>query len=246
MASLKDLINGLRNSFANRQQHEVEPSINDPRAQGPGRDELVKLVEENKLDELKAAFERHDLDTANLLHSVRSPEMVNFLVEKGADVNEGYKLSTDERAKLKHAEEVSWDPLEIGYYSGLENRSPISFAAESANVETVQALLNHGAEPAGLVQALGRKEDEEAVVRTLLDAGAYQRYNIVQEAMNAEASVGTIRALLEHGAGPDDVEQEHDWTPLGMATMEGRLDHIDALLDYGADINGHRPPPMKS
>lgn len=79
MASLNGILSSVRNTFS----------------RAPDQEELVKLVEDNKLDELKAAFDRRDLDTTNLLHSVRSPEMVDFLVGKGADVNKPNKDGPD-------------------------------------------------------------------------------------------------------------------------------------------------------
>ena len=89
-----------------------------------------------------------------------------------------------------------------------------------------------------LEAALDRSDDQqEAVVRTLLEAGATldRGYTaVLPEAVTTGATVGTISALLEHGADPD--QQDADlMTGLHFAARYGRSDVAELLLDYGAD-----------
>jgi len=210
MASLRELFAGVRNTFV--------PKV-------PGQADLIELVQKNDLDGLTSAFDKHDLKTDNLLHRVQSPEMVDFLVGKGADVNKPYQNKDG--------------PADYG------DPTPLLSAAGSANAETVQRLLHHGADPdAGGVAdgyplgcAVTRDDDQqEAVVRALLNAGAETRGALAQAIKEKHATIGTITALLEHGADPNDCSNDHGHEPaLNFAAAQGRGDVVDLLLDYGAD-----------
>jgi len=210
MASLRELFAGVRNTFV--------PKV-------PSQADLIELVQENDLDGLASAFDRHDLKTDNLLHSVRSPEMVDFLVGKGADVNRPYQN--------KDGPDDYGDP------------TPLLSAAGSANAETVQRLLHHGADPdaGGVVDgyplgyAVNRDDDQqEAVVRALLNAGARTHSALAEAVKEKHATIGTITALLEHGAGPNDRSNDYGLVPaLSFAAAQKRGDVADLLLDYGAD-----------
>jgi len=210
MTSLRELFAGVRNTFA--------PKV-------PSHADLIELVRENDIDTLTSAFDRHDLKTDNLLHDVQSPEMVDFLVGKGADVNRPYENKDG--------------PGDYG------DPTPLLSAAGSANAGTVQRLLHHGADPdAGGVAdgyplgcAVTRDDDQqEAVVRALLNAGAGTRGALAAAVEKKWVTVGTITALLEHGAGPNDCSNDYGHEPaLNIAAAQGRGDVVDLLLDYGAD-----------
>jgi len=214
MASLRELFAGVRNTFA---------------PQAPSQADLIKLVQDNKLDDLREAFDKHDLKPDNLLLSVRSPEMVDFLVGKGADVNHEYGTPNDPE---------SYPP---------DAPTPLLQAVRFANLETVQRLIHHGADPGNggtfssflLGEATMRQDDQqEAVVRALLDGGANPNNphvsSILSYAAQHKATIGSIHALLEHGANPSGSDND-DMTALHFAAQQGRGDLADLLLDYGAD-----------
>jgi ankyrin repeat protein len=248
MPSLRDLFAGVRNTFSRGAQQEShddvdlsEPSIDAPRVEDQRRP-LYAMVRENKLDDLKAAFDQDaDLSTTNMLHNARSPEMVDFLVGKGGDVNQYF-----DNGPPTHDDQ-------------LYGPTPLMRAAYNANAETVQRLIHHGANPddCGLVMsgdsplhdAIRRKDDQqEAVVRTLLEAGATFdgpfEETILPHAVHKGATVGTIRALLEHGADADE-QDTNLMSGLHFAADDGRGDVADLLLDYGAghqrNIEGYTP-----
>jgi ankyrin repeat protein len=213
MASPRDRFAGVRNTFV--------PKV-------PSQADLIELVRKNDLDGLTSAFDKHDLKTDNLLHRVRSPEMVDFLVGKGADVNKPYQN--------KDGPGDNGDP------------TPLFFAAFSANAETVQRLLHHGAGPdaGGVVDgyplgcAVTRDDDQqEAVVRALLNAGAGTRGALGEAIKEKHATIGTITALLEHGADPNGCLNEYGGLvlvpALSLAAGQARGDVVDLLLDNGAD-----------
>ncbi|KAK6516956.1 hypothetical protein TWF506_006836 [Arthrobotrys conoides] len=58
----------------------------------------------------------------------------------------------------------------------------------------------------------------------------------------ANGCVSAIRYLGKHGADLNSVIEYGQCTPLQQAAMEGRIDIIEALLEFGADVNG---PPGK-
>ncbi|MCA8448886.1 ankyrin repeat domain-containing protein [Burkholderia vietnamiensis] len=241
MANLRELFASVRNTFSRGVQQapqDDDVDLSEPSIDGSPtvefqppvdpRQPLYDMVQENKLDELKAAFDQDaDLSTTNLLHYARSPDMVDYLVEKGGDVNQRF---VEDPKSL--SEEDFWANASN---AGL---TPLHFAASGADLPTIERLLRHGAHPEALDQAIGH-DDEEAVVRTLLDAGAQPGFSVVQAATLEGASVGTIRMLLETGANPDMTPQEGEGTALWFAAAQGRVDVVEVLLDYGANVHGY-------
>jgi len=247
MPSLRELFAGVRNTFSRGAQQEShddvdlsEPSIDAPRVEDQRRP-LYAMVRENKLDDLKAAFDQNaDLSTTNMLHNARSPDMVDFLVGKGAKVNQEYD----------HGEGMNSDHGEP---------TPLCYAASSANVETIQRLLHHGANPDSgwgqdecpLFEAIARNDElQEPAVRALIDGGASPdgpKYlpSSLPKAVESGARIETINTLLERGADPDGADNNME-TALHLAAAKGRTDVADMLLDYGANqrmtnIEGHTP-----
>ena len=205
------------------------------------RQPLYDMVQENKLDDIKAAFDQDaDLSTTNMLHHARSAGMVDFLVGKGANVNQEYD----------HGEGVNSDHGEP---------TPLCYAASRANVETIQRLLHHGANPDSgwgrdecpLFEAIARKDDlQEPAVRALIEGGASPdgpEYfpSSLPTAVQSGARIETINTLLGRGADPDGTDNNME-TALHLAAEKGRTDIADVLLDYGANqrmtnVEGHTP-----
>jgi len=251
MTSLRELFASVRNTFANRpdrEDHSEEPAQHSSKLPGthpdaPDYGARLALVRENKLDELKAAFATYDLDTTNMMHNVCSPEMVDLLVGQGVDVNGSYKESAI-------TQDDEWND-----YHGKYDLTPLQSAAAQQDVPTVQRLIDHGADlnvgdgvekekTIALAMAASRKDDQqEAVVRTLLDAGAkVEGTSIMATAARDGASTETLRMLLEAGANPNERPYLRR-DALSFVAERGRGDAVDLLLDYGAHPNGSPMQP---
>ena len=238
MANLRELFAGIRSTFSRGEQQTPQndvdlreppiddsPSVEHPTPVDP-RQPLYTMVRENKLDELKAAFDQDaDLSTMNMLHKARSPDMVDFLVAKGADVHQTYENGE-------------------GRNSDYGEPTPLLSAAGSANVETIQRLIHHGANPDNggaigefpLLRAIDRDDgQQEAVVRVLLDGGASTNGFLAGAIQGKKATMGTISALLEHGADPNDYTNDGMASALQHAAGQGRGELVDLLMDHGAD-----------
>ncbi|HDR9280166.1 TPA: ankyrin repeat domain-containing protein [Burkholderia vietnamiensis] len=247
MANLRELFASVRNTFSRGVQQAPqdddvdlsEPSIEasptlEHQTPVHQRESLYDMVRENKLDELKAAFDQDaDMSTTNLLHHVRSPEMVDFLVGKGANIDEPYVQNGP-----KTAEERAMSDLVGGDLDGF---TPLMFAASTANIPTITRLLEHGADSTNALHCAVsvERQDEEAVARTMIAAGAGVDNGIVQFATDHGAQTGTIKALLDGGADPNGMNPDYGrgeaGTALQIAAHKGRMDVADLLLDYGAD-----------
>ena len=239
MASLKDLINGVRNSFANRQQDVLEQEEHTRR---PTEAELVRLVDGNKLDELKDAFERHDLDTTNLLHHVGSPEMVDLLVKNGADVNQ----------RFKDTPEAVEDPE--NYFWGKDHLTPLQGAAQLCDVPTIERLIHHGADvnagydeegSSALMKAMHNRHGQQGeVVQTLINAGAdVQGTTVLDFAVAQQAPVGTLTTLLGKYVKDDKLDElkeafeSYDLDTTNLLHSVRSPDMVDFLVEKGADVN---------
>ena len=99
-------------------------------------------------------------------------------------------------------------------------------AAYSADVELVQLLLEHGADP------LVRNEDNET---PLLVAAGYGWIDGYSQGRSNEERLATIRLLIAEGA---DVNWacDHGITPLMVAANFGVTEIIQHLVDEGADL----------
>ena len=220
MANLRELFASVRSTFSRGEQQISQDDDVDP------RESLYNMVRENKLDELKAAFKKDaDLSTMNMLHNARSADMVDFLVAKGANVNDRYNYVPNDEYPDEYPD---------------DSPRSLEFAASQANVETVQRLILHGAkldDGTAILSAVQRPngEQQEAVVHALLDAGAsIAKQPVVHAAVDKKASIGMIEALLKHGADPNDSIHEGG-TGMHVAAMLGQRDVVELLLDYGAN-----------
>lgn len=121
----------------------------------------------------------------------------------------------------EHAEDL--DSLD---FQGKYGITPLWFAVREQRPEIVRFLLENGASP--------NKEIDWVS-------------SIVGQA--AEGDPGVLRQLLEAGADPNIRSGDFQkMTPIHHASLSGKIENIDVLLKYGADINsrdsGGVPPIM--
>ncbi len=64
----------------------------------------------------------------------------------------------------------------------------------------------------------------------------YPHFTPLADAARA-GDVATIRDLIAHGADPNEVAGQNNWSPLLHAIHKGQPRSVEALLDGGADIN---------
>lgn len=149
------------------------------------------------------------------------PELVRFLLRKGADVNaineDGKYYTTALQASLWQKDTnltyfLLANGATINAPIALYGCSELSYAAQMGNIQLVRDLLDRGAD----VNAPGQ--------RTALQAAA-ELY---------EADMDMVELLLERGA---DVNAPGDTTALQAAAWRENMAFVQLLLEKGADVN---------
>jgi len=146
-------------------------------------------------------------------------EIVRTLVDRGADLH----------AKCDDSDEN---------YEDLDNLdlTPLHVAVAAGRSEVAGMLLEHGAD-------VNRRDD---LGRSPLHIASCRPYNDP-----SGVAPGIVRLLLDHGSNPNArtkrgliftvngrlVFDNIKWTPLHFAAFEGRVEVVQLLLDYGADVN---------
>ncbi|RJE24666.1 Ankyrin repeat protein [Aspergillus sclerotialis] len=92
-----------------------------------------------------------------------------------------------------------------------QGRTPLSYAAERGQEDTVKLLLDHDAQ----------LDSEDRYCRTPLSSAAYTGRESI------------VKLLLEYGARLDS-KDENGWTPLSLAVTRGHESIVKLLLEYGA------------
>ena len=166
------------------------------------------------------------------LHSVGSPDMANFLLQRGADPRIETMLSGG--TALVHA--IVWGWSEIAQIIATHDRAPdnLRVAAGLNDLDAIEASFD----------ASGK------LTTTARSARGYYRPNygwfpwatsdddqeVLDEALILAATNGHIEAaeaLVTKGARIDG--RVYETTPLLRATFRNRLDMVDWLLERGAD-----------
>lgn len=148
------------------------------------------------------------------------PDMISFLIERGADVGAGTEtLEIEERPEIAQA-------IEAG-----------------ADVDTIRLLLQNGADISYCSQqgytlmTLAAYRRNSSVIELLLELGApldgVSTYG--ESALSVLARVGKfadVAKLLAHGADPAPLR----WSPLHHAVALATLEEVSMLLNGGADL----------
>jgi len=112
-----------------------------------------------------------------------------------------------------------WVPLLLLSGCGQHRNAPLIQAAERGDIQALQALLSHGANP--------NQKDTRGLTALIVSARS--------------GTVPAIEMLLRHGADPNLRGGLNGWTPLMHAVHQNQLGAARALLDGGAqvDAGGH-------
>ena len=134
---------------------------------------------------------------------------------------------------------------------------PIKDAALSGDTETLQALLQEGADPDedGIATPLyfaSQRGETEAVALLLrygADPNALSKWGAPLHIASRQGHSEIVRMLLDNGANPNLQAGEYDTTPLHGAASTGDIQIVALLLDHDADPNiravgRRRGPPI--
>ncbi|KAL8704734.1 MAG: hypothetical protein Q9201_002118 [Fulgogasparrea decipioides] len=109
--------------------------------------------------------------------------------------------------------------LEYGASLSIANdvdAKPIHLAAQTGNINTIQALVKGGAD----INSVVRKTNMTPI-------------HYAAEYQNSYEQIKGLASLGAHVDGRDYLE----WTPLHWASWRGHLASLNALIDHGADVN---------
>ncbi len=170
------------------------------------------------------------------------PEVVNVLVENGADVNGlgeyGFGQSPLECAIEVENEELVGLLLELGAdpcLKGEHAQIPLTVAARSGNVEILKLLVETGdCSDADLRLAAGAalERDNTAAYDLLASSGIELTLPMAARQGDLEA----VKRLLAEGADVNSPSEDGS-PPLPLAAGGGHADTVKVLLDAGADVN---------
>ncbi|KAG8169581.1 hypothetical protein KVR01_000326 [Diaporthe batatas] len=200
-----------------------------------------------------------------LRHAIRGPgydsvsDIVKLLLEKGADIDEVFSGQTAlVRACWSHPQQrhrIVRCLLQHGANVNLprpKGDRPIHICVLEHDVETLQALLDHGSleidaerldGSTALMCAFSCSNPKEEIVRNLLKRGAdpnkfphRDRSPLIEAIVRNRADIVTL--LLQYNAQIDPNDELMDgWEPLERAVVNGYANIVRILADAGANIN---------
>ncbi|MFW6107611.1 MAG: ankyrin repeat domain-containing protein [bacterium] len=165
----------------------------------------------------------HGFLRGTLLHSAAKaghPRMIEFLVERGLDVNA--RDAHDMTAAARRLQPAVWDKgrQHVRWVLGraaADRQAPLHLAARAGLIDAVKTLLEHGARP----------DARDGRGRTPLFRAA------------RAGRTKTARALIAARADPA-VTDEDGTAPLHLAAASGRPETVELLLEHGADPRARR------
>lgn len=187
-------------------------------------------------------------------------EMVDFLIDRGADVNAlvvrpsphlpdfdlldnpEYELDDETRKLLEQSRAIAASSQSLLEERGEDRPSVLSIAVNEASPEKIQRLIDRGADPAFtstsgytpmiLAACAGRMNVVELLMAANAPSDGITIYGeSVLRLFSRTGDFQKVRRLLELGADPEPL----CWTPLHRAVVLGTLEELVGLLDGGAD-----------
>lgn len=206
----------------------LESGIRNPHNPTDGQLDFSSFIFVNSV-EMAELFVRNNSDAnsrrwmiQNALHHVQSVDLINYLLQLGADPNQ---------------------PDRFGATPLLSNVRRLR-----KNLLLLEALLVYGADP-NIVDVYGRSAllvacqiEESSFAELLLKYGADP--NILNEEGQSALLIACLRGnlnlvklLLENGANINHQDFNKGWTPFLAACKNGHLDLVELLWLEGADID---------
>lgn len=210
-----------------------------------GHFEVVKYFFEERGVDINARHPRPDQRPTSLYFAVlhNRPEIVRYLLAKGANVNLGSTFSTPlHLASTWGHLEIVKDLITAGAnketYDAWE-KTPLHLAAENHRVEVVKYLIEMGAK---ISLHLAAERGYNDIVKHLIkknkanvnacDSHQYTPLHLAAQ----EGHIEVVQYLIEQGA---DISAYNAWrqTPLHLAAREGHREVAQYLIERGADID---------
>ena len=166
----------------------------------------------------------------------KHPQIVDFLIKKGADVNFGYSFESHAAIKLAIDYERGNDKVTLDIVTSLIS------AGANPNVNTdkkgplLNAVLGEDPknDPDGVYQSIALQLIKGgANINTLSSVGALTP---IQQA-SEKGYVDVVKILLEKEANVNARNKNGDDTPLLLACYSGHARIVEMLIDKGADVN---------
>jgi ankyrin repeat protein len=179
------------------------------------------------------------------------------LIKAGADINK--KDNRDRTTPLMLAAYYSKEDFIILLLEqpNIDIAGALSEAVSGGTVDTVNLLLDSGADPNGegvfssLIRAVGRQFYNPAILKTLLEHSADVNWQDDQgdTVLMRAVLYSNIDAITQLSAAPGldiDLQDNHGRTALFMAAVNGREAVVQPLINAGADPtipdkDGHTP-----
>ena len=143
---------------------------------------------------------------------------------------------------------------DVNISSPKTGRSPLDYAAESANKDLVDMFLSYGAAANAddnegkrpLYYAIGTSSKNTDTVKLLLIQGAKVDFATAtgETPLHRAAEIGNasiVELLIKNGAKME-AEDGQGHTALYIAAQHGNLDAVKKLVEKGAKVNGSSPP----